>query len=179
MNWQEWKDTAVKKAREGVILGGFSLISFLLIAIFQAVPSSVWGRVSEATPKPVLWALLGLETIAIIGLVPYVFYLRRSASHNLGRGSFPLNLPDYIGMFGILWDKHRNACCPICKVLMSPADMKIGVFKCPKCHRSFVLKDELGKPVNPMNAKLEVAERHSELIRKVSPLQRRVLPDTK
>jgi hypothetical protein len=177
MNWQEWNDTAVKKAREGIILTVFSLIGFLLVAIFQAVPSSVWSRVSESTPKPVLWALLGLQTITIAGLVLYIFHLKRSAPRNLPETSLRLDLPDYIGMFGVLWDKHINASCPICKVLMSPTEARIGVFKCPKCHRSFALKDELGKNVNPVNAKREVVERHVELVRQASLAQRGAVAD--
>ena len=63
---------------ENIVLAVFGLILLLLLIVWKAIPSSVWDRVSEATPKRVLWALIGLEAIAICWLLALVLDDRRN-----------------------------------------------------------------------------------------------------
>jgi hypothetical protein len=103
MGWQEWKETAKEKAREHIVLAIFALIGLLLLAIWQAVPSSLWGTVSEATPKRALWALIALELIAICGLAAALIEKWWE--------------PQMLKLFGMLWDDKQNPHCPVDKTL--------------------------------------------------------------
>ncbi len=136
-----WIETAKKKGREHIILGVFALIALLLLVIWQAVPSEVWGRVSEAIPKRVLWALLGLALIAI-GLETALFLDYRRGNKHVPAPPKPKR------MLGVLWDDDSNPLCPVCEMLLHifylDADESKEALRCPKCKAEYTLRDDEG-----------------------------------
>lgn len=166
MVWKDWKETAVKKARERIVLGVFALITLLLLVIWRAVPSSVWDTVSEATPKRVLWALLGLEAITICVLTALLVDYKRSRSDAPDTvASQPVQSlpPKPIRRFGVHWDEDQNPLCPVCETLLfltggtiqTPRGTK-EVLRCAKCPHDYSLRNDLGHHVSLIGAKQDL-----------------------
>jgi len=143
-----WIETGKEKAREHLILGLFALIALLLLVIWQAFPSEVWGKVSEVTPKRVLWALLGLEAIAIGLQAAFALDNRRKR-----KNTPPNESPKYYKKFGILWDSDADPRCPVCQTLMHMFDrfpvegQMYETIICPKCKARYSLKQDNGNHV--------------------------------
>ena len=154
MNWQ---DKLKEKLLEHLIVVILSIIGVLLLILWQAIPSEIWIRVSDATPKRVLWALLALSLILIVLETAFIINLRRRSGVKV--------TPRQVAMFGVLWDEYANPLCPICKIHMYPTRRRDEnnqlrqVVKCPKCEKSYILKDD---SVN----RLELAEAKEMLVRK-------------
>ena len=96
----DWLTKLKEKTQEHTILGLFALTVLLSLTIWQAVPSAIWEKVSEATPKPVLWALAGLLAIAAILECAYIVILHKKLTSKK------------IWKFGILWDQDGAPRCP-------------------------------------------------------------------
>lgn len=121
-----------QKAQDHTVSIVSALIALLSLAVWQAVPSSAWDRVSEVTPKRALWALLGLAVVAVCLLIAYLIQLKLKLRNQLK----PL--------FGIFWDRHGNPFCPACSVLMQldgPSGCLLDKANCPKCKTSFTIVD--------------------------------------
>jgi hypothetical protein len=137
-----WQDTLKEKARDHIITVLFGLITLLLLAIWKAVPGKVWDRVSEATPKRVLWALIGLELIAIGLLTAFALDDRRK-----GKQATPSSGESkHMIAFGCLWDNSLNPLCPADKTLMYVAihykEERYETLRCPKCKVRIPLRDD-------------------------------------
>jgi hypothetical protein len=155
MAWEDWTKTAVEKAREHIVLAVFGLIVLLLLIIWQAVPASVWGTVSEAVPKRVLWALLGLATITICLLIALLIDKNRT----IRRISNTQKPPEsrFFKIYGLLWDKDLNPHCPADKVLLTYF-MKLSsdhydVLRCAKCNSYFRIHHETNGDLTLAKAK--------------------------
>lgn len=147
-----------QKAQDHIVSIGLGLIVLLLLIVWQAVPSSVWGKVSEATPKRALWALLGLAGITICLLGGALIDLKRKAR------LIAANPPKSFRMYGVHWDKEANPLCPVCECLMpihhqEGANHEIDVLWCPRCKTLFSLWDDNGERVS-----LEIAKRFINFI---------------
>ena len=88
-----WLTKLKEQAQERTILGLFALIGLLSLIVWQAVPSEVWDKVSEVTPKRALWALLALTVIAAILEGAYILLLRKRLAEKLTT------------KFGVKWTK--------------------------------------------------------------------------
>ena len=150
MAWKHWKDTAIEKAREHIVLGLFGLITLLLLVIYQAVPASTWGKVSELVPKRVLWALIALELI-VIGL-----------QAGFALDTWRQKKPKAITAFNIHWDSDFNQLCPMCDIHLPITDriqISTGtyeMFGCPKCRTLFQLYDDFGHRILLIDAKSQL-----------------------
>lgn len=169
MGLQEWIDTGVQKARERIVLAVFALITLLLLVIWRAVPASVWDRVSEATPKRALWALLGLAAIAICVLTALFLQNRRKqkeTAQHLAQALEPPEspAPQYLRMYGLLWDDDLNPCCPADETpltfLMRSATGGFDILQCASCKARFPIHDDevgnltIGQAKESIRAKL-------------------------
>lgn len=137
-----WIKTAKEKGREHIILGLFGLIVLLLLVIWRAVPASAWDTVSEATPKRVLWALLGLAVIAI-GVETALFLDYRRGSKHTPVPYKPRRL------CGVLWDEDSSPLCTVCQTLLHLFYIVSGedrdqALRCPKCKAEYTLRDDEG-----------------------------------
>lgn len=134
-----------QKAQDHIVSIGLGLIVLLLLAVWRAVPSSAWDKVSEATPKRALWALLGLAGIAICFLVGALIDNRRKQKRALGLSD---SNPQYLESFGLLWDKWLNPLCPIDQSVLKHAaaypDMHghSDLLICRICERRFWIDGE-------------------------------------
>ncbi len=132
-----------QKAQDNIVSIGLGLVVLLLLVIWQAVPSSVWDRVSEATPKRALWALIALELIVIGLLAASAIDSRRK------RKDTPSEQPQRpVRRFGIHWDDEFNPLCPACEVLLHifyPEDASGEVLRCPKCKAEYRLRNDDGE----------------------------------
>jgi len=138
-------------ALENIVLAVFALITLLLLVIWQAVPSSVWATVSEATPKRALWALLGLEAIAICVLVALALDNRRKHKLTPTVDAPTPEPPRYFKFHGLFWDDDLNPVCPADRTLLFVAGRSArksgGVYdtlRCPSCANIFPLRDRTG-----------------------------------
>ncbi|MDX6576385.1 MAG: hypothetical protein QOE96_2338 [Blastocatellia bacterium] len=164
-----------------IVSGLLLLIGFLVVVVWRETLFGKWTQIAEGLSKPALMALLGLALIAAllealgVAYLLYLLYRERPefAKSPVGPNAITPPTGGYVGMFGVLWDEHDNACCPICKVLMSHLEYTIGGFKCPSCHRGFILKDDVGTSVNTLNAKRQVTERRYELAQKTLHLSKK------
>ncbi len=155
----------------GKTVTGLLLLAGLLAAVFwREALYSKWEQVTAGLSKQALLAAVGLTLIAVFLeslLIAYLLYL----VYRNYRAPLAITAPDAvsaptsgcIGMYGVLWDAHDNACCPLCQVLLTPHDRPNVGFKCPKCHRVFILKDDTGTIVNTLQAKGRITERRYEL----------------
>ena len=113
-----------QKAQDHIVSIVLGLIVLLLLVIWQGVPSSTWDRVSEATPKRVLWALLALESIAIIGLAVSLYKKVRKKRRLWG--------------LGVVWDlDYLKPLCPTCDgdvtLFIKQVQDTHDILQCPKC----------------------------------------------
>jgi uncharacterized protein YbaR (Trm112 family) len=150
---------------ENIVLAVFALITLLLLAVWQAVPSSVWDRVSEAVPKRALWALLGLAGITICLLGSALIDIRRKKKLTAAE-------PELLKRFGVLWDNELNPHCPADQTLMRPRVNTSGrdhdILMCPKCDHTFPLRtDDNTSPLLLPDAKSLI--RHPPLARLPEP----------
>lgn len=134
-----WLEKLKEKAQEHIILGLFGLIVLLLLIVWQAVPSTVWGKVSEVTPKRVLWALLGLESIVIVLETAYILSRRK----RLGATS----ATKYNLAIGVFWDDDLHPLCPIDSTPLyiwsyTESPQPHNVLRCPKCSNRFPLRHD-------------------------------------
>jgi hypothetical protein len=106
MDWKDKIKEELLKYSIQIVLGLIALLSF---AVWEAVPSSVWGRISEATPKRGLWALLALEAIAILLESALLFLHYRRARKET-------QPPEPVQAFGVLRDEELNPLCPAHKM---------------------------------------------------------------
>jgi len=148
MDWTGWIATAKEKAREHIILGLFALIALLLLVIWQAVPREVWGKVSEAVPKQALWALLGLEAIAIGIQAAFALDNRRKWKNTPPAPPPPPEPGKPLRRFGVHWDGEFNPLCPVCEILLHmfylDVDESREALRCPKCKAEYTLRDDEG-----------------------------------
>lgn len=142
-----WIEKIKEQAQEHTIKLCSGLLVLLLLVIWQALPPQVWERASAATPKPVLWALLGLAGIAILIEAAYIFELRRR-----------LRLSP---KFGVLWDKRSAPYCPSCSKPLGhygyhqTDDDVYGRwgFWCIRCNRNVPMSDDEGNILELTEAK--------------------------
>jgi hypothetical protein len=151
-----WKDTLTEKARDRIVTGLFALITLLLLAIYRAMPAAVWDKVSEATPKRVLWALVALELIVIGLLAAFAIDERRKR-----KNAPPLLSEKTFRRFGVHWDEHQNPLCPVCEILLSLRASVIEnsapeYLQCPKCRNAYTLKSDHGAWISLALAKATV-----------------------
>jgi len=97
-----WLSEIKDKAREHVITSILGLSALLLGVIWAAVPAKIWGRVSAATPKPVLWATCSLLGLGLIVESACLVRLHREAKAKLKP------------RFGVLWSRDLEPHCPAC-----------------------------------------------------------------
>lgn len=135
-----------QQAKDRIVTGLFALIVLLLLIVWKAIPSSVWDRVSEATPKRALWALLALAGIAICLLTGALIDNWRKRKPTSPE---PPKL-QYFRVFGLFWDDNLNPFCPADETLLSTwsrTALKAGgfyeVLRCPKCKNQFALRDDV------------------------------------
>lgn len=100
-----------QRGKDHIVTVGLGLIVLLLLVVFRAIPSSVWDRVSEATPKRALWALLALAGIAICLLGGALIDNWRKKKQSLNPKPSKIEL-------GVHWDDDNNPRCPVCECLM-------------------------------------------------------------
>jgi hypothetical protein len=127
-----------QKAQDHIVSIGLGLIVLLLLVVWRAVPSSAWDRVSEATPKRALWALLGLAGIAIC-------LLSGALIDNWRKKAAPKT--EYLKIHGLYWDKALNPLCPADETLLFVSDQTLAmsgaiydILKCPKCGNEISLR---------------------------------------
>jgi hypothetical protein len=148
----DWIAKLKEKAQDRIILGLFALIALLLLIVWRAVPSSVWDRVSEAVPKRALWALLGLEGIAICLLVGALI----DNWHKKKQAASVRQVPFIL--FGVHWDSKNNPRCPVCECLMPihHREDEIDILWCPRCKTLFSLWNDSGERLSLERAKAGV-----------------------
>lgn len=73
MTWQKLKE----KIEDHIVTIVLSLVTFLCVAIWQAVPTETWAQLGAVIPKRALAALIGLLLIALATSIAYIFSLRR------------------------------------------------------------------------------------------------------
>ncbi len=147
-----------QKAQDHIVSVGLALIVLLLLAVWRAIDPSVWDRVSEATPKRALWALLGLAGIAICLLVGALIDNLRKRKH------VPSAKKPFI-LYGVHWDDDDNPRCPVCECLMPThhiedderAASEVEVLWCPRCKTTFSLWEDSGERKTLEEAKNGVA----------------------
>lgn len=139
-----------QKAQDHIVLVLFGLITLLLLIVWRAVDPSVWDGVSAATPKRVLWALLGLESIAIC--------LLSAALHKRTRKK------KRVSGFGVIWDDDQHPMCPTCEVEMfiKHVEDTYDILQCPKCKIEIPLIGHDNRPLHLFAAKelIEAAKDH-------------------
>lgn len=132
-----------QKAQDHIVSIGLGLIVLLLLVVWGAIDSSVWGKVSAATPKRALWALLGLAGITICLLSGALIDGWRKTK--AAAASKPED--DLVPLYGVLWNRYADPYCPVCRVLLNfhrfPSESHL---KCPKCKSSFLLHKD-GWPI--------------------------------
>jgi hypothetical protein len=128
-----------QKAQDHIVLILFGLITLLLLVVWRAIDSSVWDRVSAATPKRALWALLGLAGIAIC-------LLGGALIDNKRKRKLETRKTLRFRIFGVHWDDQGNPLCPVCDCLMPihHREMAGDVLWCPRCKTLFSLWGDNG-----------------------------------
>jgi hypothetical protein len=139
-----WLAKLKEQAQEHTILGLFALIGLLSLIVWRAVPSEVWDKVSEVTPKRALWALLGLLAIAAILEGAYVALLRRN-----------LKLKP---RFGVYWDRDLMPYCPAHKEIPLATWGNLGNkgphgYICPEGPHVIPLQDDGRNYLKPSDAR--------------------------
>jgi hypothetical protein len=143
-----WLTKLKEKAQEHTILGLFALIGLLSLIVWRAVPSEVWDKVSEVTPKRALWALLALTAIAAILEGAYILLLRKRLAEKLTT------------KFGVKWTKDLLPHCPSCSSALTNyghywngAFTATWSFTCVKCNQRITMSDEAGNALELHEAK--------------------------
>jgi hypothetical protein len=144
----DWLTKLKEQAQERTILGLFVLITLLSLIVWQAVPSSVWDKVSEVTPKRALWALLALTVIAAILEGAYILLLRKRLAEKLTT------------KFGVKWTKDLLPHCPSCSSALTNYGQywdggftSSWSFTCVKCNQRVIMSDEAGNALELHEAK--------------------------
>jgi DNA-binding MarR family transcriptional regulator len=133
------------KIEEHLIKLLLGLIVLLCGAVWAAVPSELWDRVSAATPKRALWSAIALLAIGLTLETAYVAHLRRK-----------IKLKPH---FGVLWNKALVPHCPACSSVLSnygrywSGYSSFWAFKCLKCDKRIVMSDEAGNQLELPEAK--------------------------
>src|SRR2546421_13124649 len=106
MDWQKIKE----KIQERIGIAVLSLVAFLCLAIWQAVPAQAWEQLGAVIPKRALAALIALLLIGLSGITALVFSLRRKLKkHQAAAVDSPPS--PYLRYSGILWDDEDNPFC--------------------------------------------------------------------
>jgi hypothetical protein len=158
--WREQPDARLnefeKTVRTTIVSIGLGLIVLLLLVVFRAVPSSTWDRVSEATPKRALWALLGLAGIAICllsGALIDNWRKKKAAPATIAEAQ----QPQHLRMFGLLWDDNQNPLCPADQIplsfFMRHASQHFDILQCARCGNRFQIRHDLMGNLQLANAK--------------------------
>jgi hypothetical protein len=145
----EWKEKTKEKLLEHSVAAVVALIGLLLSIIWLAIPSEAWSKISEATPKRVLWALLGLESIALIGLIGSLY--KKPRKKTLVRG------------MGVAWeyvDDGARAVCPTCEIglFIKHVQDTYDILQCPKCKVEIPLISDNNQPFHLLEARRRVEE---------------------
>ena len=107
-----------EKKPEWILLGITALVALLASAVWAAIPSETWARISELTPKKALWLSLAATSLLVLFLVPYVFLLRRERDAATAQSTKLQDLidnPPRVFRFGVYWDKDLIPYCPVHK----------------------------------------------------------------
>lgn len=154
-----WSTKLKEKAEEHTISGLFALIVLLSLIVWGAVPSEVWDRVSEVTPKRALWALTGLQLIAAILASAYIYNLRKQRkkiqAENV-RLQDLIDNPPRVFRFGVYWDKDLIPYCPSClKPLTNYGNWQYGGwgFNCVSCKDTVRMHNDEGRVLELAEAK--------------------------
>jgi hypothetical protein len=161
-----WTTKLKEIAQEHTLKGVLALLLLLLGVIWSAIPSEVWGKISAAIPKPVLWAVIGVLTVVTI-LESASIYISRKRLKRLRQTTklFP--------NFGVLWDELNNPHCPSCKNLL-PQKLKerygydfaeskliatnpLPTLECLQCNKEITLIDDDGEVITLKNAKQQLS----------------------
>jgi hypothetical protein len=146
MNWS----TELKaKAKEHTLSLLVALIGLLLGAIWAAVPSEIWGKVSEAIPKRALWSVIGLLVLGLFSESAYILLLRKRLAEKMTT------------KFGVKWTKDLVPHCPSCSAALTSygqydtgfAFSSVWGFKCVKCDALIVMNDDEGNTLELKAAK--------------------------
>jgi predicted RNase H-like nuclease (RuvC/YqgF family) len=81
MTWEKLKEKIVDHIVKVVL----TLVTFLCLIVWQAVPSETWAQLGAVIPKRVLAALIGLLVIALATLTAYIFSLHKGRKPLQGR----------------------------------------------------------------------------------------------
>ena len=129
-----------QKAQDHIVSTALALIAVLLLIVWQAVPAALWERISNATPKRLLWALLGLALIVAVVEAVYIVS-KRAAKKRLA--------------FNVCWDHGLNPYCPVCDVqlYLRKDDQGVDVLICPKCKFRYGLRDDSYTRLSLLEAK--------------------------
>lgn len=143
-----WLIELKRKGQEHVVKGLFAASLLLLGVIWAALPTEVWNTVSNATPKRVLWAALGLFVIIVILESAYVLNLKRK---------YKLK-----PRFGVLWDRALTPYCPVHKHIAlsnwgNPSRGPHG-YICPEGEHVIPLQDDEGNYLKPLDAKKRLCD---------------------
>jgi septal ring factor EnvC (AmiA/AmiB activator) len=74
MTWAKLKE----KIEDHIVAIVLSLVTFLCVVIWQAIPSETWAQVGAAIPKRVLGALIALLLIGLSTALAYIRSLRKT-----------------------------------------------------------------------------------------------------
>lgn len=171
MTWEKLKE----KLLDHIVTLVLSLVTFLCLVIWQAVPSETWARVWEAIPKQVLGALAGILLIALVSTAAYVYTLRRKLKQvQTPPGESQPFKP--FPMFNVLWDEAMNPLCPVCQVFLSystrdvpdsldddPYYTRHHLVTCPKCKHEYELLDDHGYTISLTEARERLRQEYPHL----------------
>lgn len=132
-----------EKVAEHLTSSAIALLLVLSLIIYRAVSPATWKLIDDTIPKPVVWALLGITTVAIVGLLAYIFQLRKRLKKEL------------IPRFGVYWSKKDHVPhCPACEKPLSNYDHynlaasgMTWAFICLNCKAYEHLYDKDGKKI--------------------------------
>lgn len=143
-----WLTELITKAKEHMLSLVVSLVVLLLGAVWAAVPSEIWGKVSAATPKRALWSAIGLLVLGLFLESAYLVELRRKNKNKM------------TARFGVYWDRELTPHCPGCSKVLAyikhpNTNALSGTwgFKCVQCSDFIPLNDDDGQRIEIADAK--------------------------
>lgn len=156
MTWEKLKE----KIEERITTAVFVLVTFLCVAIWQAVPFEAWAQIGKVIPKRALAALIGLLLIGFVTTIAYAYSLHqklKQTEKQLSEIKAVPPPPKKIPKFGLLWDENLEPYCP------AHTDVHLGNwvnlsnrlagYMCPINVHLVTPKDDNGHSLTPIEAK--------------------------
>lgn len=139
-------NTIKTKLTENSVTIGITLIVWLMLQILKELLPLVLPSILQNSPPKLILLLLVLSMLGNLILLTLILLNRDKKLKS---------------KFGIFWDNKANPYCPICKTPLQTGersfiDLGSANLTCPKCNKTFLMRDDSSKITHLKTAKKSI-----------------------